>query len=190
MKVIELHPAGVCLIENATVMDSRGMFVELMRFNKLKEEIPAMGGLNFVQTNISHSRPYTVRGLHWQHQSWQAKLLYCVVGRMFQVSVDVRKGSKTFGQAITQHISDKGQGVFVPPGFANGFMALDTGAVVMYQMTDYYKPELERNLLWNDSEVGISWPITGGTLVQLSAKDRNAPRLADIQPWERPVSKD
>lgn len=187
MKITELNSAGICLIETPQFVDGRGVFSELMKFDEIRKSIPAIGNLRFVQTNISKSRPYTVRGMHWQHRSWQAKLIHVVVGHIFQVAVDVRKGSKTFGQYFGQHISEW-QSIFIPPGFANGFMALDTGAVILYQITDYYRSELERNLLWNDSDVGIQWPIDTGTLVNLSAKDRNAPHLAQIEPWERPSS--
>jgi dTDP-4-dehydrorhamnose 3,5-epimerase len=161
-------------------MDSRGTFVEFYRERDLKS---LLGNLHFVQNNYSVSNAYVLRGMHFQHGPC-GKLVRCIAGSAFQVSVDVRENSPTFGAYVAAHISDKTMSaIWVPPGFANGFMAQDRGATVLYSMTDYYDAEKEQALVWNDKEVGIKWPAGVNTPLTISGKDRNALTLDKIVRW-------
>lgn len=160
-------------------MDTRGVFCELHRVEHLR---PLLGALRFVQGNISKSNPYVIRGMHYQIGPC-GKLLRCVAGSVFQVSVDVRDGSDTFGQFHGEFLSGRSMdAMWVPPGFANGFMALEDGATVLYEMTAYFDARLERQLAWDDETVGIRWPMRH-VPATVSQKDRAAPKLAGVEKW-------
>lgn len=181
MALEKLHPGGVYkIIPDRVFHDPRGVFFEAHR---VRELLPAIKGHRFLQANISQSVPFTIRGLHFQ-QGPCGKLMRCIVGSIFQVCVDVRKGSPTLGQWVGTHLNDKThEAVYVPPGFANGFMAMSNGATVLYEMTDYYDPAKERALHWNDGTVGIKWPLGPGAGVIVSAKDKTAPGLGELDLW-------
>lgn len=170
----------IAKLSSQIFMDARGIFCELHRIESLK---PLLGSLRFVQANLSKSNAYIVRGMHYQH-GLCGKLLRCISGSIFQVSVDVQADSSTFGQFHGEFLSDKTMdAIWVPPGFANGFMALEMGATVLYEMTAYYDAALERQLAWNCKEVGIRWPGGRNTPITVSPKDRAAPRLGEIDKW-------
>jgi dTDP-4-dehydrorhamnose 3,5-epimerase len=181
MALKQLHPGGVYKsTPDKLFRDPRGLFFEAF---KVKELLPALENNRFVQCNISQSVPFTIRGLHFQHGSC-GKLMRCLTGSIFQVCVDVRRGSKTLGEWVGTHLDAQNfEAVYVPPGFANGFMAKSDGATVVYEMTDYYDPEKERALRWNDGAVGIKWPLGPGAGVVLSAKDKTAPGLGELDLW-------
>lgn len=156
--------------------DERGFFQETYRqdeFNALCCE------RNFVQDNHSRSKAGTLRGLHYQIQQSQGKLIRAVVGEIFDVAVDLRQGSPSFGHWVGARLSaQNAHQLWVPEGFAHGFYVLSDWAEVFYKATDYYAPQWERNLRWNDPSVGIEWPLLDGQLPTLSAKDAIAPLLA------------
>jgi dTDP-4-dehydrorhamnose 3,5-epimerase len=141
--------------------------------------------VEFVQDNHSRSAKGVLRGLHYQIRQPQGKLVRVVRGAVFDVSVDIRKSSPTFGRWIGVELSeDNYRQLWVPPGFAHGFYVLSESADFLYKTTDYYIPDFERSLLWNDPGIGISWPIEAGTQLIISAKDTNAARLADAEMFE------
>ena len=165
--------------------DRRGSFLEGHRINEIAPHIKSARG--FVQSCVSASGSFVLRGLHYQLRKdkispGQGKLIRCVAGKIYQVSVDMRENSPTRGQWVNQILDDKlFEAVWVPPGFANGFMAFERGAVVHYEMTEYFDEKLERNVLWSDQLIGITWP--GGPKT-LSPKDKNAPRLDAVEFWK------
>ena len=193
MSIERIHNSGVCVLTpDRMFRDHRGVFLETHRASTAGDLMVMAGvekdfdlkGWNFVQGNVSISQPFVLRGMHFHSRGHQAKLLRCVAGRIYQVSVDVRKGSKTFGQWVAIHLdSITNKAVFVPPGFANGFVALQEGAVVHYELTMEYDEKLDASLAWNDPAVGIQWPFGANASVNMSGKDRAAPRLNEITPW-------
>lgn len=190
MEVRLIHESGVKVFTPKTFRDHRGIFIEGHRLNEIEPHIKPCRG--FVQSCVSASLPFVVRGLHYQLRRkspspglssgpGQGKLIRCVAGRIFQVSVDMRANSPTYGKWVNQILDDiTMEAVWVPPGFANGFMAFERGAVVQYEMTEYHDAEQERQLLWNDPTVGVIWP--GGAPV-LSAKDKMASRFDAAEAW-------
>jgi dTDP-4-dehydrorhamnose 3,5-epimerase len=159
----------VILIEPGVRGDDRGFFMETYQ-----AQIFAKAGIDavFVQDNHSRSRRGTLRGLHYQVQQAQGKLVRVVTGEIFDVVVDLRRASPYFGKWIGLHLSaENKRQVWVPPGFAHGFYVLSEWADFLYKVTDYYAPQWERTLLWNDPAIGIEWPLLNGELPQLSAKD-------------------
>jgi len=156
--------------------DSRGFFFESFSEKKLAEQ----GILGpWVQDNHSRSVRGALRGLHYQVQHTQGKLVRVAVGQIFDVAVDIRKDSATFGQWVGEMLSAANHRIFwVPKGFAHGFLTLSDSAEVLYKTTDYYAPEHERSILWNDPEIGIKWPLQG-IVPQLSEKDRKGTRLSE-----------
>lgn len=184
----DIRPGYPCFIRPDHIFkDRRGIFMSLSKENELIDSGAIPKDFRFIQLNCSHSVPYTIRGMHYQTRSQQGKLMFCLMGSIFWVAVDVREGSPTFGKWTARHLfGDQGEAIYVPPGFANGFMAMDQGATVVYQMTDYYQPEKERSLFWRDPEVGITWPIGPGAMLNISQKDRDAPRLDAIERWRPP----
>ena len=168
MKIVETHLPGVVVLEPKRVGDSRGFFLEIYREDVFKR---AGITLNFVQDNHSRSARGVLRGLHYQLMQPQGKLVRVASGSVFDVAVDVRKGSPTFGEWFGTTLDDENiRMVYVPPGFAHGFVVLSETADFIYKCTDYYHPESEQGVLWNDPDIGIEWPITD---VQLSDKDKN-----------------
>lgn len=135
---------------------------------------------NFVQDNHSSSRRGTLRGLHYQIHQAQGKIVRAIVGEVFDVAVDIRRSSPTFGKWVGINLSaDNKLQVWIPPGFAHGFYVLSDWAEILYKTTDYYAAEWERTLLWNDSEISIQWPIIDGIPLILSSKDKQGKSLRE-----------
>ena len=175
MRVTETSLPGVVIIEPKVFQDARGFFLET--FSASRYEGAGIKG-PFVQDNHSRSLKGTVRGLHLQVTKPQGKLMRAVSGSMFDVAVDVRAGSSTFGKWTSALLSgDNFRQLYVPPGFAHGFAVLSDVVDVEYKCTDYYDPNDEITISWNDPAIGIDWPVEEPTL---SARDRNAPTLAAL----------
>lgn len=176
MKVIESALGGVLVFEPTVHGDSRGFFFESYREDLFRQ---AAGTVRpFVQDNHSRSVRHVLRGLHYQVRQPQAKLVRVVVGEVFDVVVDMRRRSPTFGRWMGTTLSAENKRLlWVPEGFAHGFLVTSDAAETIYKATDYYAPEYERSLLWNDPDVGIAWPLT--SLPTLSAKDRAGKRLTE-----------
>lgn len=173
---------GVTLIEPKVFGDDRGFFMETFRADEL-----AAAGItaSFVQDNHSGSRKGILRGLHYQLRQPQGKLVRVVAGEIFDVVVDIRKGSACFGKWESFSLSVKNkQMLWVPPGLAHGFYVLSDWAEVVYKASDYYAPEWERSLLWNDPALGIRWPIEDGVEVLLSPKDAAGKTLKEAELYE------
>jgi dTDP-4-dehydrorhamnose 3,5-epimerase len=170
---------GAILIEPAVYGDERGFFMETCR----EGEFAAAGIAGpFVQDNHSGSTQGTLRGLHYQIKQTQGKLLQVVNGEIFDVAVDLRRSSPTFGKWVGVLLSiDNKKQFWIPPGFAHGFYVLSEWANVIYKATDYYAPEWDRTLLWNDPEIGIEWPIVDGATLLVSEKDANGILLKDAE---------
>jgi dTDP-4-dehydrorhamnose 3,5-epimerase len=178
MKVTPLAISDVLLIEPKVFGDDRGFFFESFNQQVFNE---ATGlDANFVQDNHSKSAKNVLRGLHYQlPPKAQGKLVRVVAGEVFDVAVDIRKGSPTFGQWVGQVLSAENKlQMWVPAGLAHGFLVLSDSAEFLYKTTEYYAPAYERSIAWNDLALAIDWPLTGGQAV-LSAKDATAPLLAD-----------
>jgi dTDP-4-dehydrorhamnose 3,5-epimerase len=181
MQVIQTAIPEVQIIEPKVFGDSRGFFFE--SFNG-RDFAQATGlQVDFVQDNHSKSSRGVLRGLHYQIQQPQGKLVRAVHGEVFDVAVDLRKSSPTFGQWVGVHLSaDNHRQLWVPPGFAHGFVVLSESAEFLYKTTDYYAPQHERSLLWNDQTIGIDWPIDFEP--QLAAKDAAGKPLSDADTYE------
>jgi dTDP-4-dehydrorhamnose 3,5-epimerase len=161
------------------IADERGYFSEIFRLNTFAERVP---GIEFVQDNQSLSVGRgTIRGLHFQSPpAAQGKLVRCLAGRLFDVAVDIRTGSPTFGRSIAVILSpDENNQLWVPPGFAHGFCTLEPNSVISYRVTDYYSPENDKGLAWDDPVIGVDWPAVADPET-LSAKDRSQPSLAEL----------
>lgn len=182
MKRVETAIGGVCVIEPQVFGDERGFFMETYSRNKFAE----LGITHeFVQDNHSRSRKGVLRGLHYQLGRPQAKLVRVIRGRVFDVAVDLRRGSPTFGKWEGVELSEENKRMlFVPEGFAHGFYVLSDEAEFCYKCSDFYAPHEERGLIWNDPQVGIDWPLLPGLEPVLSAKDRVYPLLKDIPPGD------
>ena len=168
MKATRLAIPDVVLIEPKVFGDARGFFFESFNQKAFNEAT----GTNhaFVQDNHSRSSQGVLRGLHYQIQQPQGKLVRVARGRVWDVAVDIRKSSPTFGQWVGAELSEDNQyQLWVPPGFAHGFVVLSESADFLYKTTDYYAPEHERCIAWNDPQLAIAWPIAGAP--SLSAKD-------------------
>ena len=169
MKSTPLAIHDVILFEPHVFGDDRGFFFE--SFNQTQFETTIGRNVNFVQDNHSRSAKNVLRGLHYQIQQSQGKLVRVVVGEVFDVAVDLRKSSPTFGQWVGDILSaDNKKQMWIPEGFAHGFVVLTDAAELLYKTTDYWAPEYERCIAWNDQTLGIQWPIEG--LPVLSGKDR------------------
>jgi dTDP-4-dehydrorhamnose 3,5-epimerase len=181
VRVLELELAGAVKIEHQIWRDERGAFVETWNereFQKLG--LPA----TFVQDNMSTSRCWTMRGLHYQVEQAQGKLVRVVAGEIFDVIVDLRRTSPTFGRALGVTLSaERGESLWVPKGFAHGFLALAEQTKVVYKVTDFWAPKMERTLLWNDPELKIDWPLPSRTTPIVSAKDALGASLADAETY-------
>ncbi|HXQ89331.1 MAG TPA: dTDP-4-dehydrorhamnose 3,5-epimerase [Solirubrobacterales bacterium] len=175
MKRLETKLDGVALIEPQVHGDERGFFVETYS----REEWARLGvEVEFVQHNHSRSSQGTLRGIHFQTEPGQAKLLRCVRGEILDVAVDLRRGSPTYGQWEAHVLDDvKHRQLFVPVGFGHGFAVLSDVADVAYQVSSYYDPATESGIAWDDPDVAIDWRV-GEPL--LSERDKTAPRLADV----------
>lgn len=182
MKVEKTPIDGLLVIEPQVFGDERGFFIETWQAARYKEA--GIEG-DFVQDNHSRSRQGILRGLHCQIQNPQGKLVRVTDGEVFDVAVDLRRSSPTFGQWYGLILSATNHRQFwVPPGFAHGFYVLSESADFHYKCTNYYSPEFERSLLWNDAAVGIEWPLVAGELPQLSQKDAAGQALSDIEVFE------
>ncbi len=178
MKATPLAIPDVILLEPRVFGDDRGFFFE--SFNQAKFEAAIGRSVNFVQDNHSRSARNVLRGLHYQVRQPQGKLVRVVQGEVFDVAVDLRKSSPSFGQWVGEILSaDNKKQLWIPEGFAHGFVVLSETAEFLYKTTDYYAPEHERCLLWSDPSLGIAWPIEGKPA--LSAKDREGRLLRDIE---------
>ncbi|WP_420464827.1 dTDP-4-dehydrorhamnose 3,5-epimerase [Panacagrimonas sp.] len=176
MNVASTALPGVFVLEPEVHGDARGFFVETFRDSLLREA--GIGG-RFVQDNHSRSRRGTLRGLHFQRVQPQGKLVRVSRGRVFDVAVDIRRGSPHFGQWFGLELDDiRHRMLYVPPDFAHGFLVLSEEADFIYKCTDYYHPQSERGVIWNDPDIGIVWPDTGVAPI-LSGKDRELPALSD-----------
>ena len=181
MEAIETALPGVFIIEPKVFGDDRGFFFE--SFNRRAFAAAVGVDPDFVQDNHSCSRKGVLRGLHYQILQPQGKLVRVVAGEVLDVVVDVRRSSPAFGRAITVRLSAANRRqVWVPPGFAHGFVVLSDSADFLYKTTDYYAPQQERAVRWNDPALGIDWEIDFEP--NLSAKDRDAPLLADAEVYE------
>lgn len=181
MKVIPTAIPDVLIIEPKVFGDERGFFYE--SFNA--KEFKAQTGVDrpFVQDNHSRSGKNVLRGLHYQIQQAQGKLLRVVEGTVFDVAVDLRQRSPTLGQWVSCWLSAENQRqIWLPEGFAHGFLVVSDAAEVLYKTTDYYAPEYERSLLWNDPELQIAWPLQQAPI--LSAKDRQGKRFQEAALYE------
>jgi dTDP-4-dehydrorhamnose 3,5-epimerase len=182
MKVIETPLPGVLVIEPAVFGDTRGFFLESWNAKRFAEATGV--DLPFVQDNHSRSARHVLRGIHYQLVRPQGKLVRVVSGEVFDVVVDLRRCSATFGRWFGCRLDAVAhRQLWVPPGFGHGFAVLSETADFLYKTTDYWHPEHERSLLWNDPAVGIDWPL-GGAQPTLAAKDASAPRLADAQVYD------
>ena len=170
---------GVLILEPKVFGDARGFFFE--SFNARDFEQATGLQRSFVQDNHSKSAKGVLRGMHYQVQNPQGKLVRVTQGAVFDVVVDIRKGSPTFGQWFGLELTvDNKKQIWIPEGLAHGFLVTSESAEFLYKTTDYYSPEHERSLLWNDPNVGIDWPLyLLDALPLLAAKDANAPLLQD-----------
>jgi dTDP-4-dehydrorhamnose 3,5-epimerase len=179
MKVISTALPEVLIIEPTVFGDTRGFFFE--SFNQKDFALVTGLDVNFVQDNHSRSAKSVLRGLHYQVGQPQGKLVRVVRGAVFDVAVDIRKSSATFGRWVGIELTeDNYRQLWVPPGFAHGFYVLSESADFLYKTTDYYAPGLERSLAWNDPGLAIQWPMSGVSPV-VSSKDMRAPTLADAE---------
>jgi dTDP-4-dehydrorhamnose 3,5-epimerase len=175
MRVIDTKIPDVKLLEPQVFGDERGFFMETFRDEWFKENVVDR---TFVQENHSKSVKGVLRGLHYQTENTQGKLVRVVSGAVFDVAVDLREGSPTFGQWVGEILSaENKRQLWVPEGFAHGFYVLTDEAEFTYKCTDYYNPKAEHSLIWNDETVGIEWPLEGEP--SLSAKDLSGKVLSE-----------
>jgi dTDP-4-dehydrorhamnose 3,5-epimerase len=180
VKVIPTAIPGVLVIEPRVFGDARGFFFESWNRRAFAE---ALGrDVEFVQDNHSASERNVLRGLHYQVRQAQGKLVRVVAGEVYDVAVDLRRSSPTFGKWVGERLSaDNHRMMWVPPGLAHGFLVLSERAEFLYKTTDYYAPEHERSLLWNDPALGIDWPLAGAPL--LKPKDASGTPLAQAETY-------
>lgn len=178
MKITPTSLPEVLVIEPQVFGDSRGFFYESFNARKFAELTGVQA--EFVQDNHSKSGKNILRGLHYQIQQAQGKLVRVVSGEVFDVAVDIRKSSPNFGKWVGVNLSaENSRQLWIPPGFAHGFAVLSEQAEFLYKTTDYWAPEYERCLAWNDPEIGIDWPISETPL--LSAKDQLGKSLSEAE---------
>ncbi|QBK04398.1 dTDP-4-dehydrorhamnose 3,5-epimerase [Hylemonella gracilis] len=183
MNVIPTRLPGVLIIEPQVFNDARGFFFE--SYNDITFSQATGISLHFVQDNHSHSVHGVLRGMHYQIQRPQGKLVRVIKGKVFDVVLDLRRSSPYFGQWTCAELSDANQRQhWIPPGFAHGFLVTGESADVLYKVTDYYAPEYERCVLWNDPALGIDWPLgaVSGD-IRLSTKDGQGVTLAQAQTY-------
>jgi dTDP-4-dehydrorhamnose 3,5-epimerase len=181
MKFFKTSIPGVIVIKPKVYSDHRGFFTEIYRKARFMEN-----GIDddFVQDNLSRSGRNIIRGLHFQRINPQAKLVSVTRGRLLDVAVDVRRGSPTFGQYVTEELTGSNKWMlYIPAGFAHGFCVLSDEADFYYKCSDYYNPEGERGIVWNDPDIGIDWPVSNPVL---SGRDLELPRLSEINPDDLP----
>ena len=173
MQLVATEHPEVLVLEPKVHGDHRGFFLETFRASVFAERgLPDV----FVQDNHSKSGAGILRGLHYQIKQPQGKLVRCIAGEVFDVAVDIRRSSPHFGKWVGVRLSaDNKKALWVPPGFAHGFLVLSDGAEITYKCTTYYAPEHDRSLLWSDPDLAIAWPAVAQVI--LSDKDKNAPTL-------------
>lgn len=170
MNIIQTAIPDVLIIEPKVFGDERGFFFE--SYNESAFQSQTGVSVNFVQDNHSRSGKNVLRGLHYQIEQAQGKLVRAVAGRVYDVAVDLRRDSATFGQHVGVELTAENKRLFwVPPGFAHGFLVMSESADFLYKTTDYYAPEHERTIAWDDAELNIPWPLDGDPI--LSEKDQN-----------------
>jgi dTDP-4-dehydrorhamnose 3,5-epimerase len=182
MKFTSTKIPDVILIEPDVFGDARGFFMETWNAGKFAE-----GGITarFVQDNLSRSSQGILRGLHYQIKKPQGKLVSVLSGEVFDVAVDLRKKSATFGQWVGVYLSDENrQMLWIPPGFAHGFYVVSSRADFFYKCTDFYAPEYERAVRWDDPDLDIVWPLADGKPPILSAKDKEASSFRNAEYYE------
>ena len=182
MKIIKTELEGALIIEPRVFEDARGYFMETYQYERYKD-----AGIDkvFVQDNLSYSEKNTLRGLHYQINKPQAKLVQVLKGKVFDVAVDIREGSSTYGKWTGVELSDENKRQFyIPEGFAHGFCVLSETAYFVYKCSDYYSPEDEMGILWSDPDIGIKWPVSEPVL---SEKDMKYSSLKEIKPEMLPV---
>ena len=182
MNYIETEIPGVVVIEPRVFTDARGYFFEAWK----KEEFEAhIGKIDFIQDNESRSSYGVLRGLHYQKGEWsQAKLVRVIKGRVLDVAVDIRRSSPTFGRHVKVELSEENKRqLFIPRGFAHGFLVLSQDAIFTYKVDNVYAPQAEAGICWNDPDLSISWPINPDEVLN-SEKDLKAPRLKDAQVFD------
>ena len=179
MEFVPTHIPDVVLIKPKVFGDSRGYFLETWHESRFSAaQIPAQ----FVQDNHSRSSQWILRGMHYQVQQTQGKLIRVARGAVFDVAVDVRRSSATFGRWVGMELNDTNHHMlWIPPGFAHGFLTLTDEVDFVYKCTDFYAPQYERTLRWDDPQVGIDWPLPSGGVPKLAARDASAPGIGDIE---------
>lgn len=179
MKFLSTEIKEVIIIEPNVFQDDRGFFMETFRANLLADN-----GINyqFLQDNHSGSKKNILRGLHYQIRHPQGKLVRAIRGEIFDVAVDLRRSSVTFGQWVGVTLCEVNKKMlWIPPGFAHGYYVLSDWAEIVYKATDYYDPESDRSIVWNDPDIAINWPIPSCTEPLLSEKDRLGKRLKEAE---------
>ena len=183
MKATETTLPGVFVIEPAVFGDDRGFFMESFNAARFRELTGA--DVDFVQDNHSRSSANVLRGIHYQIEHAQGKLVRVTEGAVFDVAVDLRRSSPCFGQWYGVELSaENKKQLWVPAGFGHAFLVLSESADFLYKTTDYYHPESERSILWNDSEIGVEWPLASGVEPRLSGKDAVASIFADAEVYD------
>jgi len=173
---------GVILVEPKVFEDERGFIFESYHEQRFTEQGLS---LKFYQDNHSRSKKGALRGLHYQIQQAQGKLVRVVIGEIFDVAVDIRKSSPAFGQWMGIYLSaENKKQIYIPPGFAHGFYVVSDWADVLYKATDYYAPQWERTLLWNDPQVNVDWPVKPGEKPIISPKDAAGIPLEEAEVYE------
>ncbi len=182
MKIFSTSLEGVIVIAPPVFKDNRGFFMETYHQDRYNDKGIRSG---FVQDNFSYSVKGTLRGLHFQLPNTQAKLVQVFKGEIFDVAVDIRKGSPTFGKWVGVTLSDTNhKQLYIPEGFAHGFAVLSDIAIFTYKCSDFYAPGSEKGITWNDPDIGIDWPVDDPIL---SGKDQNYSPLNEMEPQDLPV---
>ena len=181
MNIIPTEIADVFVLEPRVFGDDRGFFYESYNERVFQEKVGV--NVQFVQDNYSRSARNVLRGLHYQTQQTQGKLVRVTVGEIFDVAVDLRQSSPTFGNWVGYHLSAENKHqLWIPGGFAHGFLVVSDIAEVAYKATDYYAPQYERSLLWNDPTVSIAWPLDGEPI--LSGKDKLGQQFQEAEVFQ------
>ncbi len=180
-KLIETPIKGLLIIENIIFKDDRGFFIESYNKRDFKE----IGlSVDFVQDNHSFSKKGVLRGLHFQFKHPQGKLVRVISGRVFDVAVDLRPNSPTFGKWYGVELSGENTLQFyIPPGFAHGFISLEENTHFFYKCTEYYYPKDELGIIWNDPDLNIHWPLDQVGEVIISEKDKSLPKFEEVKEW-------
>jgi len=179
MKATPLAISGVVLLEPKVFEDERGFFLE--SFNQRQFEKVIGQSVNFLQDNHSKSSKGVLRGLHFQYPQPQEKLVRVTAGAVFDVAVDIRKGSATFGQWVGEKLTaENKKQLWIPKGFAHGFLTLEDNTEFLYKCTDYYAPQFDNTLMWNDPDIGIEWPEINVELI-ISKKDKCGRKLNELE---------